>query len=448
MSARYALNRKIAPSARIARLSRISSTRLLALLLVAILGVIVQIQITPEFGDTKIRINLADLIVAIVMPLVLYATLRNWSDVKQKLGWQVLSLFACATLVFSYAYVIGYWKTGFFGWAAVKYVGWYALMAYFAVGVFCTALLGKTGQKTFVLAFCWACGFLVLIQILYLYFATIDYYFSLTRIEGFTGNPNAFGFILICCFVLSITYKETFGSNFFKGSAELFCAVILAGIYFTGSISALLTLVLVLGLLSISIASWKQLFLILTGALVIVFIPNVLGVITPQFSTAVLRNKILSNLSGTSESNIDSIYHQTIGVRIDAIWQGIELWLQSPVFGAGLGVHLFQQQNNVVEGQPVVLIHNTGMWLLAGTGLVGLSVFVLLFAALAKKMWCNAKGTAKRILPLQSGNFASAALICMVAWLFMSLFHELMYQRLIWLIAGMALWPVANKQKP
>lgn len=94
----------------------------------------------------------------------------------------------------------------------------------------------------------------------------------------------------------------------------------------------------------------------------------------------------------------------------------------------------------------MVLIHNTGIWLLAGTGLVGLLVFVLLFAALGRKMWFNAKADAG-IEPLfRPGNFASAALICMVAWLFMSQFHELMYQRVIWLIAGITLWPIANSQ--
>ncbi|MFK5979864.1 MAG: hypothetical protein QM488_13355, partial [Rhizobiaceae bacterium] len=130
----------------------------------------------------------------------------------------------------------------------------------------------------------------------------------------------------------------------------------------------------------------------------------------------------------------------------EAMWQGFELWQQSPVFGAGLGVHLFQQQSNIAEGLPVVLVHNTGIWLLAGTGLVGFLVFVLLFSVLIRNMWRNAKTNAGSGPSLRPGNFASAALICMVAWLFMSQFHELMYQRVIWLIAGIAMWPVENKQ--
>lgn len=448
------------PSNKIAQSSRASWTKIFAVLLVAILGLIVQMQITPEFGGTKVRFNLADPVVAILMPLVLYATLRNWRDVIQKLGWPVVLLFACATAVFSYAYIIGFWKTGFFAWSAVKYIGWYALMAYFAVGVFCTATLGKTGQKIFAVVFCGACVVLALLQILLLYFAEGETYLSLVRFQGFAGNPNAYGFILICGFILGVIYKEAICGCFFKGSAELFCAIILAGIYFTGSISALLTIILVFGLLLTGIVSWKQLTIVASLALAITFAPSAMGVYKPKFSTAVLENKIFSNLTTVLRNNKefnpdgtlgpdknDNIYHQTIGVRIEAMWQGFELWWQSPVFGAGLGVHLFQQQNNVVEGQPVVLVHNTGLWLLAGTGLVGFLVFALLFVVIARKMWRNSKAAARTIPSLQPGNFASAALICMVAWLFMSQFHELMYQRLMWLIAGLALWPIANRQE-
>lgn len=443
------------PSNKIAELRYASWIKSFAVLLIAILGLIVQIQMTPEFGGTKVRFNLADPIVAIVMPLVLYLTLRNWRNLVQELGWRVLLLFACATMVFSYAYVSGFWKIGFFAWAAAKYAGWYALMAYFVVGVFCAALLGKAGQKTFALVFFGACFLSTLIQILHLYFSTNDTYFSLTRLKGFAGNPNAFGFILICGFVLGISYGKYINGRIFKGSTELLCAIILAGIYFTGSLSALLTIILVIGLLLIGTISWKQIIPILGVALVIVFTPNSLGIVTSKFSTTVLEKKIVSNLTApysTNSSNAssellkNSIYHQTIGVRLEAMQQGFELWWQSPVFGAGLGVHLFQQQSNVAKGMPVVLVHNTGIWLLAGTGLVGLSVFVLLFVTLARKMWLNAKAYSGKGLPLEPNNFASAALICMVAWLFMSLFHELMYQRLIWLIAGIALWPVASKQ--
>lgn len=453
MSVKFAMKRKMALSIKIAHLSYSSSTKFSVALLVAILGLVVQMQLTPEFGGTKVRFNLADPIVAIVMPLVLYATLRNWRNVKNQLGWYILALFACATFVFSYAYAIGYWETGFFTWSAVKYVGWYVLMAYFAMGAFCIALLGKTGQKHFAFAFFWACVVFALVQILLLYFSKDDTYFSLVRFQGFSGNPNAYGFVLICGFVLGVVYKEEICHRFFKGSAELLCAIVLAGIYFTGSISALLTIMVVFGLLLIGIVPWKQLTLIVVLALVIVFTPSITGTYKPGFTTAVFKNKISSSLSaindidGISGSKTNTIYHQTIGARIDAMWQGFELWQQSPAFGAGLGVHLFQQQNNAAEEKPIVLVHNTALWLLAGTGLVGLLVFVLLFTALVKKMWCNAKADAGTGPPLRPGNFASAALICMVAWLFMSQFHELMYQRPIWLIVGMAMWPVANKQK-
>jgi O-antigen ligase len=82
-------------------------------------------------------------------------------------------------------------------------------------------------------------------------------------------------------------------------------------------------------------------------------------------------------------------------------------------------------------------IHNTALWLLAETGLAGLLVMACIFVLLFHKVW-----TLSRAPPGEPDTefwFPSAVLLILIGWAIMSLFHELMYQRIVWLLVGMAL---------
>jgi O-antigen ligase len=143
-------------------------------------------------------------------------------------------------------------------------------------------------------------------------------------------------------------------------------------------------------------------------------------------------------LASTSDNpHLYDRYDSTVLVRMEGYQDAFAMWQAHPVLGAGLGVHLHRQS---LGGKPeifILQIHNTGLWLLAEMGLAGFLVMAVIFALLFHKVW--------RLARSPPGNrdagvwFQSAVLLIMVGWAVMSLFHELMYQRVVWLLVGMAL---------
>lgn len=400
------------------------------------LAIIIQIQITLEYGGTKIRLNLADPFIAVLVIVALYVGVKNWRTLKNRLENNIPLLFFLATLVFTGAFIIGYWNTGFFTWAVVKYAGWYVLMAYFAIGIFIAAISGK---PAFVIGFVAGNVFVILMQFILLPFHSDIPIFPLGRFEGFSGNSNAFGFMLVCGLALCSSHIKAINQRLARGMAEVFCAIILTGIYYSGSISALLTTVLVLALLLSTGLQWRKFVFIIILATIFTVLPRLSDNIIPSKGWYT-KAKIVIMLTG---KRTDWVYKSTIEARLDALWEGFALWQQSPVFGAGLGVQLFEQKRKAKKNNPpLVQIHNTGIWLLAEIGLVGLLIFIFLFIALIKQIWRNSNLGSTG----PPDNFAIAALICLLAWLLASQFHELMYQRVIWLIAGMAVWRNVQKK--
>jgi O-antigen ligase len=81
-------------------------------------------------------------------------------------------------------------------------------------------------------------------------------------------------------------------------------------------------------------------------------------------------------------------------------------------------------------GDPLV-IHNTLVWLLAETGLVG---FVVFFAAGVVILWA----TMRRLRdPTDVGM--TTIFLFVLAFASMSMVHELLYQRVLWFVLGVCL---------
>jgi hypothetical protein len=108
-----------------------------------------------------------------------------------------------------------------------------------------------------------------------------------------------------------------------------------------------------------------------------------------------------------------------------SIEAGLRMFLTHPVFGAGLGAFIHDW-----PGKVPLVIHSTLVWLLAEFGLVGTAIFLIpvirLFASEAIRFRRN--DTAGYLIILIIAALAS-----------MSIFHELLYQRIFWLVLGAAL---------
>jgi len=110
----------------------------------------------------------------------------------------------------------------------------------------------------------------------------------------------------------------------------------------------------------------------------------------------------------------------------ESMSRAVELWLQSPVMGAGLGV--FIEKNLVWFGHPLV-VHSTPLWILAEFGMVGAAVFGWGFFIMASSAFKpDVKSSAHQALGLLLLCFAGFCLV-----------HEIFYQRIFWLVLGAVL---------
>ena len=214
----------------------------------------------------------------------------------------------------------------------------------------------------------------------------------------------------------------------------------LAAILFTKSIAALFALVpVLLFAVIIRATTLKRLAQVVALGVAIWFAPQVISASRPLVVsvTGKLSDIISAGTASELEKRDADRYNATVQVRLDGYRDAFVMWRDNPVFGAGLGVYLHGQS---LEEKPEILvlqIHNTALWLLAETGLAGFLAMAGIFIVLFYKVWCLARSP-----PAGTESehwFQSAVLLILVGWAVMSLFHELMYQRIIWLLVGMAL---------
>ena len=130
-------------------------------------------------------------------------------------------------------------------------------------------------------------------------------------------------------------------------------------------------------------------------------------------------------VSGTSiQSSISGSFSDE--VRLKTIQTGLDLWYQSPFFGAGLGAYYLKSKEFFGTSQ---VIHSTPIWLLTEFGIVGLGT-LLMFSS-----WVFI-GILK--LPRDFEQKQLFVALTLVFGLF-CLVHEMTYQRIFWLGLGLSL---------
>jgi O-antigen ligase len=110
------------------------------------------------------------------------------------------------------------------------------------------------------------------------------------------------------------------------------------------------------------------------------------------------------------------------------IWRGLQLWMEHPILGSGLGAFVTAVQ---AERGQFLVIHNSPIWLLAEVGLVGFLIFALAFAASARVSLAAA---------LRGQTWARTLLLVLAACAIFQLPHDVLYQRIFWLVFGATLF--------
>jgi hypothetical protein len=328
------------------------------------------------------------------------------------------------------AFLRGVLEIGVTQWAlAGRVFGWLVLLGYISAGYLMVVYAGAHGLRRLSETMIVTGVVVVVLQIILQFFVQWGWIenISLTRnFEGYAANRNAFVFQMLVCVALVLGYSsvrarhQTIGyapllvSNrvFGKLSSQLFplfLGVILLGLILGSSRAGLLVGAVVL------LAAWISRFAerrVITWGLLYAIVfwgMTLIGGAT---------------LGGATQSAISS--DPSVLEHRESMTRALDLWLQSPIMGAGLGV--FIEKSPLWFRHPLV-IHSTPLWILAEFGIVGVVVFGWAFFVVARSGFkFDAKLPARRALGLLLLGFAGFCLV-----------HEIFYQRIFWLVLGATL---------
>lgn len=352
------------------------------------------------------RLAASDLVIALLIPL-LVLSIRNI-----RLCPQVVALGACTLLL-----AIGVIRGPMDIWGMTKFGGWFVLLAYAGTGI----LLSKHYHlfaRVYVFALC-----ILILCFVGLTVAGIHWGGPRDpRFSGLMSNPNAFALALLCGVVMC---QGAFSSW------EPPAAILTAGILFTGSLAGFVALAAIVFLW----LAWNRKlssFVRVAGITIMVyFTPIILNYVLHELTPKVekfIGVGLITKFSaiGSPQENtfvspkgnlrIYQLPNRSFEMRAKSNEQAINLWKQSPVFGAGLGTFWEKYRDGGA------IIHSTPIWLLTEMGVVGLAAFAFLAMSFGWFFWrCQ----------------CYSGLLVLVGWGMMSLPHEMMYQRIPWLVLGL-----------
>lgn len=377
-------------------------------------------QFHVTLSEGLINLNLADPFAILALLILGLNTLFSRRMPQWRIAefnWIVI-LFGVLLL---FAYVNGWMKIGTTQWAlSARLVGWVVLLGYLSAGYLIVAYVGDQGIRrllevlatTVIVVIVWN----IMVRLLYGY--GFDVPEPTRNFEGFSGNRNAFAFQLLAVLALSLAYSKTYKLR--AGSAKVWIlsvwrswvpmGFLFAGILLSASRAAMLTAVIML-----LVAGYKNIVDRRSLLLGILF-ATLLWILIFVLQQLSLDNSTVQSQISSADSNQE---------RWLTLIYGFKMWCHSPFFGEGLGVFI---ANSTDRFGHSTVIHNTPLWILAELGLVGAVVLGWSFL----KLW----GYSIKAVSTQDELSRSALLLLLIAFIVFSQFHEMLFQRIIWLVGG------------
>lgn len=439
-----------------ARLSRTSIvSRLLNLERLVLLGMValaasIQIQTTVAIAGSAVRVSLSDIVALGLFPLLVIVGVKHWKRSGPRVGPAIILFGALATVAIGYGFAIGTARLGMLEvWPMVKAVGWLSLLYYGLLGLACALVFPRLANTAFALAFLGVAAFLLVVHTIFFAMAT-DWIGSYAyRYQGILDNPNAQGFVLLCGFAICLASQGQIGKWLGDWWGEVATGFLLAGVFHSSSLAAVgATVCVILVHLKLRAPNLWQIVRIiaLAGAILSIAIVSRTVMFDTKIRTGFhdLSDKIGWLVTSTANETRDTPQTDplkardfSVKVRVENYYRALDNWTSAPMFGLGLGSHLMENQVGTKKNQPAQQIHNTGLWILTELGLVGFMAFLGLFVTLLWRFWKTFDGA--RNSDTQSADAVYAVVLVMSGWLVMSLAHELLYQRALWLMMGLAL---------
>lgn len=242
-------------------------------------------------------------------------------------------------------------------------------------------------------------------------------------LTGFVENRNAFSLILLAALGLAFAAHRLWPARFGTTAIAAALAILGLALLFAGSRAALpIGAAMVLAALALGWIGWRPAVAaaaVLAAYAALAWLAAMSW--SPMGGAGGLHVVAPAAVGGPDDpSNLE---------RWRSFGEAWRLFLSRPLTGIGLGV--FAEHQAATHGRALV-VHNTVLWILTEMGALGALGFGLAAFLLAAPLTARPPDSETRIV-------RHAVLMILAAAAAMSLVHELLYQRVVWLALGFGL---------
>ncbi len=403
--------------------------------LAVILAITLQIQVTLFSSDTYLglRVNLADFLLPFIGLGILSSLMMKrsvWPQWISPFGYWALALLS---VVITGGLLNGIYINNMISdWALInKGLGWLIIAAYMLAGAWMMSnappLTFRLFSRTLGAFFC-----VVLLYELSLHFMFHELHSPLVAmpleyLQGLMFNRNSYAFLFVIC--AATLSEQALRSKHRLDLALLSIFWTLAPICLVLNGSRALWLAMLIVLPIIAIRHWRGAIKFMLPA---VLVGAVLGGMLFQNASERLMRPIYQ----TQALMVDDVHEHAIthtvseyqdSPRVRLLRDGLRLAREFPLTGAGLGTILERQKAQQVDVTSVM--DNSLFWVFIEMGPVGLFSFLFVFITMLGTAF---KHRAKSAV-------SAACFVMLLGFGVFSLFHEILYTRIFWLILGMGL---------
>jgi O-antigen ligase len=388
-------------------------------------------QLRVPSGNGEITINAADpLAITALFFAAVFARTDRFLELYPRLVLQSVCGLAAALTV---GLLVAWLGAGVSEWALLnRMLGFLFLLGYAAVPGLIILIAGERGRAiladTFVTAAAVICVVQVVAYLIHLHVTPLPvdffgYLFDRSgQLEGYAQNPNAFAFQLLTALSLLIGAPSAGSKRLMSSGRLLGAAVILMTLALSrsraGIVCGLAAVALALGLTMLPRRSFGSRRSLAVAVIVCV----ALAVIAVAFWETI-AHVLVEPFNRAWRPHADESDAQ----RWQSTVLGLQVWLQHPVFGGGLGTFLLDRET---AGLPAIVIHSVPVWFLAEMGLVGCAAYVFFVGSLT---YCS-------IFALREPASCARGLLILVAvFVLMGLVHDVFFQRTFWFVCGLLL---------
>jgi len=396
-------------------------------------GILLFFQMRLEISGNAVTANLADPIaLSALAAMAAYFLFQHKLPIAlPKPVWLWLG---GITLVLVFGFLNGVLQFGITPWAlSNRLFGWLVILGYVACGALIVSQFGAHGRRILLLTILATAVVVVIVRlgVFAIHFSGVTRFSGMSNFEGYSANRNTFAVMLLMALAGLFCLLPLFRIGYRRHMALIAGGILFLGLWQTGSkLGLACTAILLLTMLVVRPVLWRNMVLSVALAvgfyLFLSFLPHILALLANLIQSSTDELSITDGLA----RSLDTFVSTAIDERAVSIHAGINLWLENPLIGSGLGAAI--RLNLGSKGLPLV-IHSTPIWILAEFGIIGFAT------VLSLPCWLLWQTRAKLWRAIRHRRLSSYHLgllgTCLVFGLF-GLGHEIAYQRLFWLLIG------------